>query len=129
MPPARVRRVAEFRVAFTAADYETTVAFFRDVMALEVVRVFEVGGRGTILAAADGQIEVFAEDAGRGAPGVTGVALAWQVEDAVAAHRRLVARGAEVLGEPEMQPWGHRNFAVRGPDGWIITLYEIVVAQ
>lgn len=121
--------MSEFRVAFVAGDYDATVGFFRDVMGLEVLRSFEEGGRGTILLAADGQIEVFASDAGRGDPGVSGVALAWQVDDADAAHARIVANGGSVNGPPALQPWGHKSFAVDGPDGWTITLYQIVIPQ
>ena len=46
----------EFRVVFTAEDYDTTVPFFTDVMGLEVLRSWDDHGRGTILLAADGQI-------------------------------------------------------------------------
>jgi catechol 2,3-dioxygenase-like lactoylglutathione lyase family enzyme len=119
----------EFRVAFIANDYDATVGFFTDVMGLQVLRSFEEGGKGTILLAADGQIEVFSPDVGWGAPGVVGAKLAWQVDDAAAEHERVVASGGVVTGELSMKPWGHRSFVVEGPDGWSITLYEIVVPQ
>lgn len=121
--------MAEFRVNFVAHDYDASVSFFRDVLGLEVLRSFEEGGRGTILLAADGQIEVFATDSGRGDPGVTGVALAWEIDDADAEHARIVANGGSVQGKPTLQPWGHKSFVVDGPDGWSITLYQIVVPQ
>ena len=121
--------MAEFRVAFIAHDYDATVAFFHETMGLEILRSFEEGGKGTILTAADGQIEVFSPDVGWGEPGVTGATMAWEVEDATAAHAELVSRGAVVSGPPAMQPWGHKNFRVEGPDGWAITLYQIVVSQ
>ena len=121
--------MAEFRVAFVGADYEATVRFFTDMMGLDVLRSFEEGGKGTILTAADGQIEVFSPDAGRGTPGVTGVALAWEVSDADAEYERITAAGGETRTAPTMQPWGHKSFVVAGPDGWTITLYEIVVPQ
>ncbi|MGH7011023.1 MAG: VOC family protein, partial [Caulobacteraceae bacterium] len=38
------------------------------------------------------------------------------VPDADAAFRRAKARGAEVIGEPEMTPWGDRRATVR--DRW-----------
>ena len=121
--------MAEFRVLFTAADYDATVAFFTEVMDLEVLRSFDDGAKGTILLAADGQIEVFAAETSAGPPGVRGAALAWEVSDADAEHERIVARGASVQGEPTMKPWGHKSFVVDGPDGWTITLFEVVVAQ
>ena len=121
--------MSEFRVAFTANDYDATVGFFTDTMGLEILRSFEDGGKGTILWAADGQIEVFSPDSGRGSPGVTGVMLAWQIDDADAENARLIERGASVSGPPVMQPWGHKSFGVDGPDGWSITLYEVVTPQ
>ncbi len=121
--------MAEFRVAWVAHDYDATVAFFRDTMGLEVLRSFEEGGRGTILLAADGQIEVFAADDPGASPGITGATLAWEVSDADVAHAEVTGRGAVALNEPTMKVWGHKSFAVEGPDGWTITLYEIVVPQ
>ena len=121
--------MAEFRVAWVAHDYEASVAFFRDTMGLEVLRSFEEGGRGTILLAADGQIEIFAPDDPDVSPGVTGATLAWEVADADGVHADVAGRGAVTSGTPTMQPWGHKNFSVEGTDGWTITLYEIVVPQ
>jgi catechol 2,3-dioxygenase-like lactoylglutathione lyase family enzyme len=121
--------MAEFRIAFTAHDYDATVAFFNETMGCEILRSFEEGGKGTILTAAVGQIEVFSPDNGWGTPGVSGAKLAWEVDDADATHAALVGRSATVLGPPTLQPWGHKNFSVEGPDGWTITLYEIVVPQ
>ncbi len=121
--------MAEFRVVFIANDYAETVRFFNETMGCEILRSFEEGGKGTILVAADGQIEVFSPDNGWGDPGVTGASMAWEVPDADAAHAELVAKGATVQGDPVMQPWGHKNFGVDGPDGWTITLFEIVVPQ
>lgn len=121
--------MAEFRVVFTATDYEATVGFFTDVMGLEILRSFEDGGKGTILLAADGQIEVFSAETSGATPGVAGVALAWEVDDAEAEHARIAARGGVLHGEPAIKPWGHKNFVVDGPDGWVITLFEVTVPQ
>ncbi|MFQ5556365.1 MAG: VOC family protein [Acidimicrobiales bacterium] len=118
--------MAEFRVVFTARDYEAAVGFFADTMGLYVLRSFDQEGRGTILLAADGQIEVLAHD-GEGAPDpVRGARLAWEVDDADAEHERLRDAGVEVVQAPTVQPWGHKSFVVRGPDGWLITLYQQV---
>ena len=121
--------MAEFRVVFIARDYDETVGFFTDVMGLQILRSFEEGGKGTILLAADGQIEVFDPSVGWGEPGVRGARMAWEVDDAAAEYARIVAAGGEVESEPELKPWGHKSFVVQGPDGWSITLFEIVVPQ
>lgn len=121
--------MAEFRVAWVANDYEASVGFFRDTMGLEVLRSFEEGGRGTILVAANGQIEIFAPDDPDATPGITGATLAWEVDDADAAYAAAVGAGAVAIDEPTMKPWGHKSFALEGPDGWSIHLYEIVIPQ
>ena len=89
-------------MAFIANDYDATVSFFRDMMGCEVLRSFEDGGKGTILPAANGQVEVFAPGQGWGSPGVTGATLAWEVADAD--HARIVAAGGVVCSPPTMQP-------------------------
>jgi catechol 2,3-dioxygenase-like lactoylglutathione lyase family enzyme len=116
--------MGDLRVIFAARDYDATVSFFRDVMGIPLVEEFEDGG-GCILAAGTGRIEVLRPDDGTPEP-VSGVMLAWEVADADAEHERLSTAGAEILFGPEDQPWGHRNFGVRGPDGWEITLFQVV---
>ena len=121
--------MAEFRVIFVAADYDATVGFFTDVMALKLQRSFEEGQKGCIIEAGDGLIEIFGTADDAPSDPVSGVVLAWEVADADAEHERLIAAGAEIVRVPELQPWGHKNFVVQGPDGWKITLFQIVVPQ
>ena len=80
--------MAEFRVIFVANDYDATVAFFTDVMGLEVERSFGEIFRGTILLAAAGRIEVIEDGGGWDTPGVTGVSVSWEIDDADAEHAR-----------------------------------------
>jgi uncharacterized glyoxalase superfamily protein PhnB len=46
------------------------------------------------------------------------------VEGLDALYQELSARGAEVLSEPEDQPWGMREFSIRTPDGHRIRFGE-----
>ena len=101
--------MAEFRVLFTAGDYRATVAFLTDVMGLDVLRSWDDGAPGTILLAADGQIEVFAPRPDGPVEPVTGARLAWEIGDAHAEHDRLLAAGAEILQPPQRQPWGSQR--------------------
>jgi len=118
--------MAEFRVVFVASDYDATLTFFTETMGLDVLREFDNGGtRGCIVLAAGGQLEFFDSNADWGASGVDGVRLAWEISDADAEYRRLIEAGATLLSAPTVQPWGHKNFAVDGPDGWVITLFEV----
>lgn len=120
--------MAEFRVVVVPTDYTATTEFLIDVMGLAVVDVFEQWDEGMVVAAGDGLIEIF--KSGERPPGSgPGAWLAFEVSDADAEHRRLAAAGAEIPRGPETQPWGHRSFRVFGPDGWRITIYEIVENQ
>ena len=121
--------MGEFRVIFVADDYDATVGFFTDVMGLEVERSFGEIFRGTILLADPGRIEVIEDGGGWDTPGVTGVSVSWEIDDADAEHARLVSAGATIVRPPEMQPWGHKSLEVAGPDGLRIILFEIVTAQ
>ena len=116
----------ELRGIFVAPDYYATVGFFTDVMGLEKREEFaDEGARGCLLIAGDGLIEIFD---GAGGPGpVSGVRLAIEVADAE--HQRLKDAGARITRAPELQPWGHRNFDIQGPDGWDITLFEVVASH
>ncbi len=116
--------MAQFRFIFTARDYENTVSFFTDTMGLSVVHSWDDHGRGTIVAAADGQIEMFDGDAS--ATPIAGVAMAWEVDDIDTLHRTLSERGVHFLDDPRDQPWGHRNATLSGPEKLSITLFTVV---
>ncbi len=117
--------MSEFRVLFTAADYDTTVAFFTETMGLPVLRSWDDNGRGTIISAAgEGQIEIFAGD--ESSANLRGAALAWQVDDVDQRCARLEAAGVEFVAPPADQPWGHRNATFTGPEGLTITLFTVI---
>lgn len=120
--------MGEFRVVVVPRDYEATSTFLVDVLGLEVVETFEEWDEGMLLRAGNGMIELFVSTPG--APGATSAPwLAWEVTDADHEHGRLSAVGADISGRPRVEAWGHKSFRVHGPDGWTITLYEIVGLQ
>ncbi len=43
-------------------------------------------------------------------------------------HQELSARGAQVISEPEDEPWGMREFSIRTPDGHRIRFGEPIPA-
>jgi catechol 2,3-dioxygenase-like lactoylglutathione lyase family enzyme len=117
--------MTEFRVLFTAADYDDTVAFFTDTMELPILRSWDDHGRGTIISAAgEGQIEIFAGDSSTAT--MNGAALAWEVYDIDERCSRLRAAGVEFPSPPADQPWGHRNATMTGPEGLTITLFTVI---
>ena len=115
----------EFRVLFTAADYDTAIAFFTETMGLPLLRSWDDHGRGSIISAAgDGQIEVFAGDSSTAT--MSGAALAWEVADTDEQCSRLRAAGVEFISPPTDRPWGHRNATLAGPEGLTITLFTVI---
>jgi len=44
-------------------------------------------------------------------------------------HQELSARGAQVIAEPENEPWGLREFSLRTPDGHRIRFGEPIPAS
>ena len=120
--------MGEFRVVVVPRDYRATTRFLVDVMGLEVVDVFDQWDEGMVLKAGDGLIEIFTSG-DQPAGGASSAWLALEVTDVDTEHERLKAAGADISRHPETQPWGHRSFRVQGPEGWRITLYEIVDAE
>jgi catechol 2,3-dioxygenase-like lactoylglutathione lyase family enzyme len=116
------------------ADFERSLAFYRDRLGFEVRETYEDPPYAT-LARAGARLSLAeqghpAEDR----PGVSMVApsdrsrlaaiLVLEVTDCVGAHRELSAAGVPFLAEPYSPPWGgHRCFAV-DPDGNLIELEE-----
>jgi len=124
--------VLEFRIALTVKDYETLFAFYTEGLGLAPAELwtteqthaalFEMG-RGTLElfdephAALVDEIEV-----GRRVSGQIRFALRVpNVEDAV---KRLLAKGAILVHEPVLTPWGDYNARIQSPDGLQVTLFE-----
>jgi catechol 2,3-dioxygenase-like lactoylglutathione lyase family enzyme len=112
---------AQVRVLVTPEDYDTSLAFWADVVGLEVVEAFDDGGGALLALGAGALLELLRE--GGADPG--GARLAAEVDDALAWYQRLAEAGAAV-GDPAVQPWGHRSFTVRDPGGMIVTLFEVL---
>ncbi len=118
----------QFRCAFFAQDYESTVAFYRDDLELPLAGSWDRGpdDRGTLVAAAAGVIEVLALPQNRDESvwdyrPPQGLLIVIEVEDVDALWRRVVDKALPIREELMNQAWGHRSFRVSDPNG--ITLY------
>lgn len=129
--------MAVFRFMYRPQDFEGAVAFYGDTLGLGIVDQWDDDGRGIIFQAPGAQVELFGtgSDGSDSTPrphrpaspdGSLAAGLAWQIDDADAEHDRLVGLGVPVVAEPENQPWGMRNFTVTGPDGVLITLFQML---
>jgi predicted enzyme related to lactoylglutathione lyase len=107
------------RVLLHPRDPERSRAFYRDVLGLAVYREF-AGGIVFYLGGGFLEISRHAESSQVGA-----VALWLQVRDVAAALAEVVARGARVLREARLEPWGLREAWLGDPDGIRIVLVEV----
>jgi predicted enzyme related to lactoylglutathione lyase len=129
---SRPRTVKQLRLVVEAEDFDTALAFYRDVLGLPVE-----------FATQDADAKVVALRAGRATLELVNPAqrrlidqlevghevsrkfrVAFEVDDSAAATERLVAGGAELLAPPTRTPWGSLNARFEGPGGLQLTLFQ-----
>jgi catechol 2,3-dioxygenase-like lactoylglutathione lyase family enzyme len=116
------------------SDFDRSLAFYRDLLGLEVEALYEdpryatftVAGARLSLAEQGHQ----AEDR----PGVTmaapedaseaNVVIVLEVSDARATYAELDSRGARFLAEPYEPPWGGARFFCVDPDGYLVEIEQ-----
>ena len=98
------------RTILRPADYERTLAFYRDGLGLAIA------GQSLIEIAAHGGSEV---------PTIFDGALWLQVRDIDSAVAELESRGIPIEREAQQEPWGLVELWLRDPDGVPIVLVEI----
>lgn len=105
------------RMLFRPADYERSVAFYRDGIGLAIAR--EYGG-GTVFYAGQSLIEL----AGHGPPNAGGTV--WlQVRDLYAAEQELAQRGVPIARSARQEPWGLHEMHVTDPDGVTLIFVQV----
>lgn len=129
--------VLELRVALTAQDYERLVSFYQDGLGLDPAQEWtDEQGRALMFEMGHAALEIFDEnyaarvdqiEAGRRLSGQIRFAL--QVPDLDAALERLLARGATLVHEPIVTPWGDRNVRLQSPDGLQVTLFQVLDSE
>lgn len=123
--------VTEMRLVVTADDYDEALRFYRDVLGLPQVAVFDSprghvavlgAGRATLeLTDPDNARYVDEVEVGRRVAGP--VRVAFEVPDTEVMTRRVVAAGAKVLAPPTRTPWGSLNARLEAPAGLQLTLF------
>ena len=110
------------RVLFRPADYQRSLAFYRDGIGLAIAR--EYGG-GTVFYAGQSLIELAGHGApNHGAPPFPG-ALWLQVRDLDATQTELLERGVEIAREARQEPWGLHEMHVVDPDGVTLIFVQV----
>jgi catechol 2,3-dioxygenase-like lactoylglutathione lyase family enzyme len=112
------------RVLFRPADYQRSLAFYRDAIGLAIAR--EYGG-GTVFYAGQSLIELAGHGApAEGTPPFPG-ALWLQVRDIYATQDELRSRDVPIAREAKPEPWGLHEMHVTDPDG--VTLIFVQVPE
>jgi lactoylglutathione lyase len=116
------------------SDFERSLAFYRDVLGLEVEALYDDPPYATLTAA--GARLSLAEQGhpAEDRPGVTmaapddasraNVVIVVEVPDARAAQAQLEGRGAHFLAQPYEPPWGGCRFFCVDPDGYLVEIEE-----
>ena len=129
MPEATTGRVTlqSITPSFTVNDLEKSLAFYRDVLGLEVKERWEEGGKlmGVELGAGTSTFMIGQDDFKKGRDRKKGVGFRLYCQtdqdvDAMAAGIR--GRGGSLTEEPKDESWGGRAFTVTDPDGFVITI-------
>lgn len=119
-------RAQQFRYVVVSGAFDASVDFYEGVLGLERVGGWDRDdGRGALLSAGGNAVVEVIE--GRDPPSARGVFLAVEVDDADTWHDHLKGCGVEMEVPLHNEPWGHRAFTVRDPDGLSIVLYQVVV--
>lgn len=112
------------RVLFRPADYQRSVAFYRDGIGLAIAREYP---GGTVFYAGQSLIEIAGHGSfDQGAPPFPG-ALWLQVRDLYATQAELQQRDVEIAREARREPWGLHEMQVADPDG--VTLIFVQVPE
>jgi predicted enzyme related to lactoylglutathione lyase len=101
----------------TVADWPAALAWYRDVLGLEVLLV--EADRFALLRAGGGRLAL---KAGRGQPGT--VRLVFEVDDLAAELERLARQSVFPVEPLKTSPEGYRRALLRDPDGHQLTMFE-----
>jgi hypothetical protein len=124
--------IFELRVALTTEEFDRLVTFYRDGLGLDPGDMWTDNGRGQILHAGQGVLEILDTEhaasvdrieVGRRVSGQ--IRFAFQVPDVHVAVENALKYGATLVHEPVLTPWDDLNARVESPDGLQITLFQV----
>jgi catechol 2,3-dioxygenase-like lactoylglutathione lyase family enzyme len=112
------------RMLLRPADYQRSLAFYRDLIGLAIAREYP---GGTVFFAGQSLIELAGHGRPDGAVGTFAGALWLQVRDVYAAQEQLRERGVLIAREARQEPWTLHEMQVVDPDG--VTLIFVQVPE
>lgn len=115
--------VDQFVVVITTGAFDASLAFYRDVIGLEVVEEWTDAGHGAVLSTG-GPARVELIDLPESVRVDTeSLFIGLQVAGIDGLYERARAAGHEIVREPADRPWGGRGFVVRDPSGVALNIY------
>jgi uncharacterized glyoxalase superfamily protein PhnB len=107
-------------------DIHKSLAFYRDVLGFTPKERWEENGELTGIELAAGSVIFWLgqDDWKKGRDRVKGQGFRMYcrtAQDVDALAERVRSSGGTIVDEPKDEPWGGRAFAVRDPDGFVIT--------
>ena len=115
--------VDQFVVVMTTGAFDASLAFYRDVIGLEVVEEWTDAGHGAVLSAGGPARVELIDLPERARIDTESLFLGLQVGAIDALYERASAAGHEIIREPADRPWGGRGFVVRDPNGVAVNIY------
>jgi catechol 2,3-dioxygenase-like lactoylglutathione lyase family enzyme len=116
--------VDELVFVVSTGHYDASLAFYRDVLGLDLVEEWTEFGHGAVLSAGGAarveliELEVPDDPLPRHAP-----FLGLKVTEVHVIHERAIAANAPILSPLQERPWGGRGFAVQDPNGIGVNVY------
>lgn len=124
-------RAARFNLYYYAPDFNKSLAFYRDILGLEVQQTYQRGERRGVIFNVNDHVELeFFEmdrqDAEVCVPPMN-LSIKFMVDDVDAEFTRLQTAGLHIF-EPLMNhPWGERAFGVYSPDGLKVFVFSKLI--
>jgi len=117
------RAVDEFVVVITTAAFDASLAFYRDIIGLEVAEEWTDAGHGAVLSAGGAARVELIDLPERERIETESLFIGLKVGAIEPLHERAVEAGLEIIREPADRPWGGRGFVVRDPNGVAVNIY------
>ena len=115
----------EFRFSFFTQKFKETIAFYKDILQLPVVRNWNRGfnDSGYLFKAASGHIVVLQSATKQVEPLMDAVLLI-QVEDLDKQYQFCKDQGIEVVQDIQKREWGDRDFKIIDPNRLVLGFYS-----
>ena len=129
--------VRQLRLVVEAEDFDTALAFYRDVLGLPEQEAYSgaAGERVAILDAGRATLEIanpaqkrMIDEVEVGRQVAPNMRVAFEVADSTAVTDALAAAGADVLARPIETPWRSLNARLAAPAGLQITIFQELVS-